>query len=106
MVVSRMGYSPAMKMVATCSSETSVDFHHTTLSYITEDRTFYNHRCENLKSYKVMLIPAAGQNSLTPCRASVDIVKRLFQIMFKVQSYFQNLGYRFIAVFLETIMCE
>jgi hypothetical protein len=35
----------------TCSSETSVDFERTPRRYIPEDRTVYNQRCENLKSY-------------------------------------------------------
>jgi hypothetical protein len=30
----------------------SVDLHRTTRHYIPEDRTLYNHRCENLKSYR------------------------------------------------------
>jgi hypothetical protein len=40
-----LAYSLTMKMVATCSSEMSVDFQR----YIAED----NHRCENLRSYTV-----------------------------------------------------
>jgi hypothetical protein len=35
------------------SSETSVDFQQATRRYIPEDSTLYNHRCENLKSYRV-----------------------------------------------------
>jgi hypothetical protein len=34
-----------------CASQTSVDFKRTTWSYILEDRTLHNHRCEHLKSY-------------------------------------------------------
>jgi hypothetical protein len=37
-------------MEAICSSETSVDTHHTTRRYVPEDSTLHNHRCENLKS--------------------------------------------------------
>jgi hypothetical protein len=33
-------------------SETSVDFQRTTRRNLPEDRTFHNHRCENLKSRK------------------------------------------------------
>jgi hypothetical protein len=33
------------------SSETSVDFHRTTLCHIPQDRILDNHRCENLRSY-------------------------------------------------------
>jgi hypothetical protein len=35
-------------MEAICSSETSVDTQRTTWSYIPEDCTFHNHRCENI----------------------------------------------------------
>jgi hypothetical protein len=35
------------------SSETSVDFQHTTRSYTTEERTLHNHSCKNIKSYKM-----------------------------------------------------
>jgi hypothetical protein len=43
-------YFSTLKMGAICSSETSTDFQRTTWSYIPEDGTFHNHRCENLKS--------------------------------------------------------
>jgi hypothetical protein len=40
-------------MEAICSSETSVDFQRITRRYIPEDSTLHNHRCENLKFYKI-----------------------------------------------------
>jgi hypothetical protein len=40
-MLSRLAYSSAMKMEATCSSETSVDFRRTTRRYIPEDRTVH-----------------------------------------------------------------
>jgi hypothetical protein len=45
----------ALKMVPIWSSETSVGFQRTTWRYIPEDSTLYSHRCENLKSYDVLL---------------------------------------------------
>jgi hypothetical protein len=42
-------YSSALKMVAICSSETSVGFLWTTQRYVPEDRMLHNVRCENLK---------------------------------------------------------
>jgi hypothetical protein len=48
------GGASILKMAAICSSETSVDSQQTTLRYIPEDRTFLNHRCENLRSYKAV----------------------------------------------------
>jgi hypothetical protein len=44
-------------MEATCSSETSVDFHRTARRYIAEDRNIHNNRCENLKSYTAEFSP-------------------------------------------------
>jgi hypothetical protein len=40
-------YSLILKMEAICSSETLVNFSHTTQHYIPEDRTLLNHHCEN-----------------------------------------------------------
>jgi hypothetical protein len=45
-----LAYSSTLKMEATCSSETMVDFHRTTRRYIPEYWLLHNHRCENLKS--------------------------------------------------------
>jgi hypothetical protein len=53
-LVSCLAYSFSMKMEATCSSVTSVDFQWTTRYDISEDRTLHNHCCENLKSYTVI----------------------------------------------------
>jgi hypothetical protein len=39
-----------LKMEATCSTETSVDFQGTIRSYIPEDRTLHNDNCGNIKS--------------------------------------------------------
>jgi hypothetical protein len=46
--VSCLAYSSTLKMEATCSSETSLDFHWTTRRYIPEDRNHHSHDCENL----------------------------------------------------------
>jgi hypothetical protein len=43
-------------MEAICSSETSVETQRTTRRHIPEDDTLHNHRCENLKSYKLFLL--------------------------------------------------
>jgi hypothetical protein len=50
-LVSCSAYSWTLKMEATCSSETSVDFQRTTHRYIPEHRTLHNHHCENLSSH-------------------------------------------------------
>jgi hypothetical protein len=52
-LVSYLAYSSILKMEATCSSETSVDFQQTTGRYNPEDRN-HNHRSENLKSCKAL----------------------------------------------------
>jgi hypothetical protein len=41
-----------LKTEEICSSEKSADFHRAIRRYILQDRSFHNHRCENLKSYK------------------------------------------------------
>jgi hypothetical protein len=48
--------SSTLKMEAICSSETSVASQQTTRRHIPEDDTLHNHRCENLKSYKYLLL--------------------------------------------------
>jgi hypothetical protein len=55
-LVSCLAYSSTLKMKATCSSETSVDFQRITRRYIPDDRTIHYHRRENLKSYKNILV--------------------------------------------------
>jgi hypothetical protein len=45
-------YSSTLKMEATYSYETPVDFQRTTRRYIAKDRTPQNHRCGNLRSYQ------------------------------------------------------
>jgi hypothetical protein len=45
-----------MEMEAICSSETSVETQRTTRRHIPEDGTLHNHRCENLKSYKLLCL--------------------------------------------------
>jgi hypothetical protein len=60
-LVSYVAYASTLKMEATYSSETLVDFQWTTRRYISENIILHNHRCENLKSYikyfKVKLTP-------------------------------------------------
>jgi hypothetical protein len=51
MLVSCSPYFSTPKMEATCSSETSVEFHRITRRYIPGDKILHNHRCDNLKSY-------------------------------------------------------
>jgi hypothetical protein len=53
MPVSCLAYSSTLKMEATCSSGTSVDFQRTARRYIPEDRTLHGHRCESLESYRL-----------------------------------------------------
>jgi hypothetical protein len=48
-------FSSTLKMEAICSSETSVSSQQTTRRHIPEDDTLHNHRCENLKSYKLAM---------------------------------------------------
>jgi hypothetical protein len=54
--VASSAYSSTLKMEATYSSETLVDFQRTTQCHIPEDITLHNHFCENLKSYILILL--------------------------------------------------
>jgi hypothetical protein len=46
-----------LKVKATSSSETYTDFLRLTSHYIPEDRTLYNHRCKDLQSCMVQIVP-------------------------------------------------
>jgi hypothetical protein len=48
--------SSTLKMEAICSSETSLETQRTTRRHIPEYDTIHNHRCENLKFYKIKVI--------------------------------------------------
>jgi hypothetical protein len=54
MLVSCLAYSLTLKVETIRSSETSIDFQRTERRYIPDDSTLYNHRCEYLKSYKLI----------------------------------------------------
>jgi hypothetical protein len=54
-LVSCLDYSSTLKMEATCSPETSVNCQRTTRCYIPEDRTLYNHSCDNPTSYMFLV---------------------------------------------------
>jgi hypothetical protein len=58
-LISWSAYS-TLKMEAICFFETSVEFQRTTgyYTYIPEDSTLHNHRCENLKSYMFFSLSA------------------------------------------------
>jgi hypothetical protein len=50
-------YSSTLNIEATSSSETAVYFQRTARRYIPEDKTYHNHRWENLKSYRTPFYP-------------------------------------------------
>jgi hypothetical protein len=64
-----------------CSSETAVDFQRTTRLYIPEDRTHYNYRCENLKSYK-MLYAFLSSHFRSACPACINALDLIILISF------------------------
>jgi hypothetical protein len=81
---SGLAYYSTLKMEAICSSETSVDSQWTIWRYIPEDGTIHKHRCENLKSYRVLasfkLIPwghslSCRANNSKKLRHSLSFVK-------------------------------
>jgi hypothetical protein len=78
MLVFCLTYSSTLKMEATFSSETSVDFQRPTRR-IPEDRKLHNHRCENLKSYIF----------------AIDLFKfKHLSVLRQVHSLFQSFGER------------
>jgi hypothetical protein len=81
MLVSRLTYSLTLKIEATCSSKTSVDFWWTTWRYTPEDRTLHNHRCENIKSYKEFLWFLFDHwQWLTRTSSLMDVIMLIFSI--------------------------
>jgi hypothetical protein len=68
-------------MKVRCSSETSADFQRTTRRYITEDKTFYNHRCENLKSYKIINVYSIQQARLAEEIANGMLIYVLLKLL-------------------------
>jgi hypothetical protein len=50
-LVSCVAFSSTLRMEATCSSETSVDFQRTPGQSFPKDITHHNHRCKKFKSY-------------------------------------------------------
>jgi hypothetical protein len=55
LLVGLLDFSSTLKMEALCSSETSGATQRTTRRHIPEDDTLHNHRCENLKSYNIIV---------------------------------------------------
>jgi hypothetical protein len=55
-LVSCLAYSSILKMKATCSSETSVDFQRTLWCCIPEDKALHGRCSENHKPYKCLLV--------------------------------------------------
>jgi hypothetical protein len=61
-LVCHLVYSCTLKMETICSSETSVDSQRSTWCSIAEDSTFYNDLCENLKSYRIEIVPSISSS--------------------------------------------
>jgi hypothetical protein len=72
MLVSCLDYSFTLKMEAICSFETSVDFQRSTLCYIAEDRSLHNHRSENLKSCKCIVVFACHTTQVQGCNPNLN----------------------------------
>jgi acyl transferase domain-containing protein len=65
MLLSCLTYISTLNMEVTCSSETSDGFQGTTRRYILEDRsTLRNHLCEDLKSYRTIVVRAKTEIQL------------------------------------------
>jgi hypothetical protein len=93
MMVSCLIYSSNLKMEATCSSVTSVDFHRTTWHYIPEDRTLDNHCWANLKSYNLCT------RKIEEFNAKKDVAQSVFTCpgtILKITNSYWHLWYSFI----------
>jgi hypothetical protein len=75
MLNSCWAYSSALKVEATCSSETPVDFQRTTRRHLAEDTTLHNHRCDNLRS---CIIFSKFSGEVCYNRSSVYVVDNYF----------------------------
>jgi hypothetical protein len=93
-----LSHEATLKMEATCSSETSVDFQRTTRCYIPEDRTLHNHRCENLKSYTSKFHSrVTGMNLCNVVRPGISKTEPMTVFLwskdFKIHTNQESLGY-------------
>jgi hypothetical protein len=110
MPVSFLAYSSTLKTEATCSSETSVDFHRTTQRYIPEHVTLHNHRCEYLKSYLLIFAFSDIRNSnfakayCTLYTSETLIVSEIMFLQKKLHGLLR-VSYR-KTVSLKTVRCD
>jgi hypothetical protein len=96
-LVSWLTYFSTLRMEATCSSETSVDFQRTTRRYIPEDRTLHNHLYENLKSYLLNIFNSIiflerGTAFLRTCLAIFVLYLKCFQSVMQCGEYVESRG--------------
>jgi hypothetical protein len=76
-------------METICFCETSVDFQRTTWRYTLKDSTLHNHRCENTKSYIVIIsVHTVAFWAVMPC-SLVDRCER-----FGSMCYLQRAGHK------------
>jgi hypothetical protein len=68
MLVYCVAYSSTLKMEATCSSETSVDYQRTAFCCFPEDITLPNHHSEDLKSYIIRCLTSGPRFELKTSR--------------------------------------
>jgi hypothetical protein len=75
MLVSYLAYSYTLtlKIEATCSSETSVDFQRTTRCYILGDRTLHNNCCKNVKFYVLGRIYRDRTHFMSRCKLCIAV---------------------------------
>jgi hypothetical protein len=107
-LVSCLNYFLILKMEATCSSETSVEFQRIASLYIREDGTLLNHSGENFKSYtnfSSIEYSRCALLSWTPCR----VVGECRSYGRECCLYFQNkilCGISFFFIFTLTSILE
>jgi hypothetical protein len=88
-----LNYSSTLKMEAIRSSETLGATQWTTRRHIPEDDTLHNHRCENLKSYKLIQSASSHLNYLTSIlilffRLCLDLTSDRFFFRFPIKTFY------------------
>jgi hypothetical protein len=90
-VVSCLAHSSTLKMEATCSSETLIDFQRTARRPTPEDRTLHGYSCENLKSSSFFAVWSATNNYLLQTNVTYFMELEIQAFTVKVTPFRQSL---------------
>jgi hypothetical protein len=100
-LVSCLAYSSTLKMDATCSSKTSVDFQRTTRCYISENKTLHKGHCSlimSLLTFLCILLDHSGHHfseTLYPRNTVLLRASYSFAVIFNPVLIYGNFNYNF-----------